>query len=54
LGNEKPAVSCASMEKSPSSETSGFSASKEIPLILWYVMFHYHVFKSQPLDHIQN
>jgi hypothetical protein len=35
-----------SMEQSPSSEANQFSASQEIPLILWNQNGHYRVYKS--------
>jgi hypothetical protein len=37
-----------SMEQSPSWEANRFSASQEIPLILWNTMIHYHVQKYPP------
>ena len=36
------------MEQSPSWEASRFSASQEIPLILWNLKFHYHIHKWPP------
>ena len=37
------------MEQSPSWEANRFSASQEIPRILWNPKFHYRVYESQPL-----
>ena len=37
-----------SMEHSPSWEVNRFSASQEIPHILWKVKVHYHIHKSLP------
>jgi len=37
------------MEQSPSSETNSYSASKEIPCLLWSLNVHYHVHKIPPL-----
>jgi hypothetical protein len=36
------------MEQNPSSEASRFSASQEIPLILWNPKVHYCIYKSLP------
>jgi hypothetical protein len=40
------------MEQSPSSEANRFSASQEIPLILWNSNFHYPIHKCPPPDPI--
>ena len=37
-----------SMEQSPSWDAHGFSASREIPHILWNLKFHYHIHKCLP------
>jgi hypothetical protein len=37
-----------SMEQSPSGEADRFSASQEIPHILWNPKFHYRVYKCRP------
>jgi len=37
------------MEQSPSWEAYGHLTSQEIPLPLWNLNFHYHVYKSVPL-----
>ena len=37
------------MEQSPSSEANQFSASQEIPCILWNLEVHYCIYKS-PLN----
>jgi hypothetical protein len=36
------------MEKTPSWEAKSFSASQEIPSILWNTEVHYHIHKSPP------
>jgi hypothetical protein len=36
------------MEQKPSCEANSFSASREIPCILWNVEVHYHIHKSLP------
>jgi hypothetical protein len=36
------------MEQRPSWEANTFSASQEIPLILWNLEVHYHIHKSLP------
>ena len=40
------------MEQSPSGEANWFSATKEIPRILWNRKVHYRVYKSPPTVHI--
>ena len=37
-----------SMDQSHSSEANRFSASQEIPRILWNMKVHYHVYKRPP------
>jgi hypothetical protein len=37
-----------SMEQSPSWEANRFSASQEIPLILWNTKIHYHIYRNPP------
>ena len=37
-----------SMEQRPSWEANQFSASQEIPCILWNPKVHYHIYKSSP------
>jgi hypothetical protein len=36
------------MEQGPTLETNRFSASQEIPHILWYPKVYYHIHKSPP------
>jgi len=36
------------MEQSPSLEPNRFSASQEIPHILWNLKVYYHIYKSPP------
>jgi len=51
-----PAILTYSMEQSPSWEANWFSASQEIPSILWNLKVHYHIHNSLPpvpiLSHI--
>jgi hypothetical protein len=42
------------MEQSPSWETNWFSASQEIPCILWNLKVHYHIRKCPPPVPIQS
>jgi len=42
------------MEQSPSWDANRFSASPEIPHILWNPKVHYRIYKSQPPIPIQS
>ena len=37
----------SSMEQSPSSEANSFTASEDIPRVLWKSKFRYRIYKSQ-------
>ena len=46
-GNRHPYTS-NSMQQRPSSDANRFSASQEIPRVLWNLKVHYDIHKSQP------
>jgi len=43
-----------SMEQSPSWEANRYSASQEIPWLLWKLEVHYHVHKSPNSEALRN